>query len=89
MPARRRSRWPALALALVPLLAGADETAQKADAANRAESPEETDALEELLEFLGSVDFEDEDWIDYLSETDIGKVARMRAIPESEVKKDD
>jgi hypothetical protein len=36
------------------------------------------EADDELLEFLGSVDADtgDQDWIDYLSRTDVGKVAK-------------
>jgi hypothetical protein len=47
---------------------------------------------DELLEFLGSVDSEggDEAWLEYLSQADIGKVARERkpapAAPEGEKK---
>ena len=51
-----------------------------------AEDPKQTDpaADAELLEFLGSVDSgadsqataDDGSWIDYLSQTDIGKVAK-------------
>jgi hypothetical protein len=46
-------------------------------AAKPAATPE---ADEELLEFLGSVDADagDQDWIDYLSQTDIAKVAKGR-----------
>jgi hypothetical protein len=52
-----------------------------------AEDPKQADpaADAELLEFLGSVDSgadsqapaDDGSWIDYLSQTDIGKVAKM------------
>jgi hypothetical protein len=47
-----------------------------ADAAKAA--PPMTEADEELLEFLGSVDAEseDEDWLDYLAQTDVAKVAK-------------
>jgi hypothetical protein len=47
-----------------------------ADAAKTA--PPVTEADEELLEFLGSVDAdsEDEEWLDYLAQTDIAKVAK-------------
>lgn len=39
-----------------------------------------TTADDEFLEFLGSVDAEgaDEDWLDYLSRTDIEKVAKAK-----------
>jgi len=48
-------------------------------------------ADDEFLEFLGSVDAEgaDEDWLDYLSRTDIEKVAAQapKKPPETEGKK--
>jgi len=47
-------------------------------------------ADDEFLEFLGSVDAEgaDEDWLDYLSRTDIEKVAKApKKPPETEAKK--
>jgi hypothetical protein len=47
-------------------------SAKPPTAAKPAPAPEADD---ELLEFLGSVDEGDVDWIDYLSQTDIGKVA--------------
>lgn len=55
-----------------------------------AESAAEAPLDEELLEFLGSVDSGDEDWMDYLAATDIAKVAKA-APPRaaSEVKKDE
>ncbi len=65
--------------------------APKAPPAKVAAVPEADD---ELLEFLGGVDSEtgDQDWLDYLSRTDIGKVAaraRRRAALATEVNKDD
>jgi hypothetical protein len=75
----RRACVLALVVGLVPAAQAADP--QKADAKKPAETakpapPPEVD--EELLEFLGSVDAdsEDEDWLDYLSQTDIAKVAK-------------
>jgi hypothetical protein len=60
-----------------PKPAAAGTTPAKAPAvpAKPAEVPEVDD---ELLEFLGSVDADagDQDWIDYLSQTDIAKVAK-------------
>jgi hypothetical protein len=45
---------------------------------------------DEFLEFLGSVDAEgaDDDWLDYLSRTDIEKVAKAKKTsPDTEAKK--
>ena len=43
-------------------------------------APRATEAPDDgFLEFLGSVDSEDKDWHDYLSRTDIDKVARRAA----------
>ena len=72
----RRSR---LVLAFVVLTAGSG--AALADDPPRKPSPPVLD--DELLEFLGSVDpssdtaqADDGSWIEYLSQTDIGKVAK-------------
>ena len=60
----------------------------KAAAATAAPAPS---AEDEFLEFLGSVDTDDadEDWMDYLAQTDIVKVAKAkRKTPDAtEVKK--
>lgn len=37
------------------------------------------EADEDLLEFLGSVGEEDDDWSDYLGQTDIAKVVKDKA----------
>jgi hypothetical protein len=44
---------------------------------------------DELIEFLGTVGSEDEDWISYLSQTDPTKVATAKNPPSDEGKKDD
>jgi hypothetical protein len=50
----------------------------KKPAATTPAKPPPPEADDELLEFLGSVDSEtgDQDWLDYLSRTDIGKAAK-------------
>jgi hypothetical protein len=55
----------------------AANTAKK-PAATTPAKPAAPEADDELLEFLGSVDSEtgDQDWIDYLSQTDIAKAAK-------------
>jgi hypothetical protein len=61
-----------------------------APAANRAQesAPAEEQVDEELLEFLGSIDTDDEDWIDFLSQTDVKQVAKTeKPSSESEAKK--
>ena len=81
-------------VALLWLLAGALPVAQ-ADEAKQAPGNATTtaEADDEFLEFLGSVDAEsaDEDWLDYLAQTDIVKVAKAKktAPTAAEVKKDD
>jgi hypothetical protein len=68
-----------------------EAAAAKTSAAKPAAAAPEAD--DELLEFLGSVDSdtEDEDWLDYLSQTDLVKAAKARkgAPSAAEVKKDD
>ncbi len=67
--------------------AGKPPARTPASAAAPAQTPvagERADVAEvdgELLEFLGSVDSEtgDQDWIDYLSQTDIAKVAKGKS----------
>ena len=61
--------------------AAAKNTAGKPAAATKtapAAKPAAPAADDDLLEFLGSVDSDsgDQDWIDYLSQTDIAKVAK-------------
>lgn len=60
-----------------PPPAGAAGTPKK-QAATPPAKPAAPEADDELLEFLGSVDSEtgDQDWLDYLSQTEIGKAAK-------------
>jgi hypothetical protein len=79
----RRACVLALVVGLVPAAQAADPPA-KAEAKKPAHTETAKPAApapevdDELLEFLGSVDAdsEDEDWLDYLSQTDIAKVAK-------------
>lgn len=82
---RARALWVIAALGLLPLAArGAEAPAKPAAAAKPATAPAKPaadEALDEdLLEFLGTIDAEgeDEDWIDYLTQTDIEKVAARK-----------
>ena len=72
---------PAAAPAKTTATAAAAKTAGKPAAATKtapAAKPAAPAADDDLLEFLGSVDSDsgDQDWIDYLSQTDIAKVAK-------------
>jgi hypothetical protein len=68
------------ALGLLPLGAPAAEPPQKSPPPAKT-APEDTALDEDLLEFLGTIDSEDEDWIDYLTQTDIEKVAARKRPP--------
>jgi hypothetical protein len=62
-----------------PAKAAAPNSAPPAPPAARAAAKTPVpEADDDLLEFLGSVDEGDEDWIDYLSQTDIAKVAKAK-----------
>jgi len=84
----RRARfalaWMLAAAGLVPCAPRAAEPASSSAKPAQATKPTETEAQidAELIEFLGTVDSEDEDWIDFLTQTDIAKVAK-RATPSS------
>ena len=75
-----RRAWVLCLLAgLVPAGHADDvKTAPKTPAATKPAAVPEAD--DDLLEFLGSVDSDtgDEDWLEYLSQTDVAKVARAR-----------
>ena len=74
----------ALALALaaaVPAQEARSPVPKKEPAQQRATEPA-PDA--ELLEFLGSFDTEDEDWVEYLTQTDVATPAASRPAPEAE-----
>lgn len=76
---------------LVPMTQAADpKPATSKPPATKPAEPTTPAADDEFLEFLGSVDAEgaDEDWLDYLSRTDIEKVAKApKKSPETEAKK--
>ena len=71
--ARRAVLLAAIALAL-PAAAGAKEPAPSEDL--------EVEVDAELLEFLGGIDELDEEWMDYLTQTDIEKVVKSEPAPE-------
>jgi hypothetical protein len=71
--------WVLGALVLVPPAVFADEDPNATKVANQA-TTDPTDA--EFLEYLGSVDVEGQDWMDYLSHTDIAQVAKAKKPPD-------
>jgi hypothetical protein len=73
---RRATRlaWVLGALALLWQLAPADEDPGKTKVAQGNTDPADAD----LLEYLGSVDVEGQDWMDYLARTDIAQVAKAK-----------
>ncbi len=68
------------ALGLLPLAAPAAEPPSKSPPP-ASTAPDDSSLDEDLLEFLGTIDSEDEDWIDYLTQTDIEKVAARKRPP--------
>jgi len=74
-PAAAPAKTTATAAAAKNNAAGKPAAATKTAPAAKPAAPA---ADEDLLEFLGSVDSDsgDQDWIDYLSQTDIAKVAK-------------
>ncbi len=85
-----RATWLMFAmLTLATARAQADESPSPAKAPS-AESAAGTAPEEELLEFLGSLEAEGEEWTEYLTETDIEKVAETEPAPvASEGEKDE
>ena len=71
--------WALAASALMPAVAPADD-ANAAKVAKRAPDPP---ADADLLEYLGSVDSEEQDWIDYLAHTDIAQVVKAKKSPDT------
>jgi hypothetical protein len=72
-----------LIVGIVSVAYAADTPPAKTTAPAQPKTPEkkpapDAEADDELLEFLGSVDSEtgDQDWLDYLSRTDVAKVAK-------------
>jgi hypothetical protein len=57
-----------------------------ADDANSSKVPKnepEAQADAELLEYLGSVDAEGQEWMDYLARTDIAQVVKAKKSPDT------
>src|ERR1700692_3427368 len=72
--------WVLGALALLPQAALADD-ASLTKVAKRAPEPA---AEDELLEYLGSVDdAEGQEWMEYLSQTDIARVVKAKKSPDA------
>ncbi len=78
MLARRATyiAWVLGAFALLPQAAALAEDANPTKVAERAPEPA---AEDELLEYLGSVDdAEGQEWMEYLSQTDIARVVKAK-----------
>jgi hypothetical protein len=71
--------WVLGVTALTPGGASADD----ADSSKMAKSDPEAPADAELLEYLGSVDAEGQEWMDYLSRTDITQVVKAKKSPDT------
>jgi hypothetical protein len=65
--------WVLGALSFMPAAASADDS--NTNAAKRAP---EAPADAELLEYLGSVDAEGQEWMEYLARTDISQVVKAK-----------
>jgi len=74
--------WLLAAPACLPAVEHADDASN----AKVAESASET-ADAELLEYLGSVDAEGQEWMEYLAHTDIAQVAKAKKPPTEEEEK--
>jgi hypothetical protein len=70
------------ASALLPAAALADD-ANSAGAAKVAKRAPDPPADADLLEYLGSVDSEEQGWIDYLARTDIAQVVKAKKSPDT------
>ena len=66
--------WVLGVLVLTPAAASADD----ADSTKVAKSAPEPPADAELLEYLGTVDAEGQEWMDYLARTDIAQVVKAK-----------
>ena len=71
--------WVLGVLALMPARASADD----ADTSKVAKRAPEPPADAELLEYLGSVDAEGQEWMDYLARTDIAQVVKAKKSPDT------
>jgi hypothetical protein len=80
-----RVAWLLGGLALLWQVAPADEDPSKTKVAQGTTDPADAD----LLEYLGSVDVEGQDWMDYLAHTDIAQVTKANkpADPPGDVNK--
>jgi hypothetical protein len=78
----RRARCIAWVLG-VSVLASAGASADDADSSKVAKSTPEAPADAELLEYLGSVDAEGQEWMDYLARTDIAQVVKAKKSPDT------
>jgi hypothetical protein len=74
--------WALAAFALMPAAALADD-ANNASAAKVAKRAPDPPADADLLEYLGSVDSEEQGWIDYLARTDIAQVVKAKKSPDT------
>ena len=72
----RRATCIAWVLAALPFMSAA-ASADDANT-NAAKRASEATADAELLEYLGSVDAEGQEWMDYLARTDISQVAKAK-----------
>jgi len=71
--------WVLGLLALAPAGASADDP----DTTKIAKRAPEPPADAELLEYLGSVDAEGQEWMDYLARTDIAQVVKAKKSPDT------
>ena len=76
-PRRRGIAWVLAALALMPAAA----LAQDPSTAKVAKSAPEPTADGDLLEYLGSVDSEGQEWMEYLAHADIAQVTKAKKAP--------
>jgi hypothetical protein len=67
----------------VSALTSAGASADDADGSKVAKSTPESPADPELLEYLGSVDAEGQEWMDYLARTDIAQVVKAKKSPDT------
>lgn len=76
MPTRRAAciAWLLAAPAVLPAVGHADD----ANNARVADSAAELSADAELLEYLGTVDTEGQEWMEFLTHTDIVQVAKAK-----------
>jgi hypothetical protein len=67
----------------VSVLTPRGASAEDADSSKVAKSTPEAPADAELLEYLGSVDAEGQEWMDYLARTDIAQVVKAKKSPDT------